>query len=190
VSLFPVLSPKVVSIGYAFPPIFIPYLPDKCSELRDFFGTDFCPPPPDSDRVWYLMTPWKCLVKLEDGYLCYTANRGWWTDLASIPGCFESFEKRDDRAATVAALCHDMSFAVQYPFFDAANSLFYQMMRKAGESKWSAWWKWAAVDSVAGYSAWRLSSFPITVAHEKQWVRVEEVPEVPYSHKHLIRYLK
>lgn len=186
-SFIPRMSPKVISVGYELPPHVIPYIKGKHEEFSKLLGASMMSPATsDTDRIWYLLEDWKCLLKLEVGYLECLFRRGWWLDWESIPGLAEGVEKRDDREGLVGGTLHDGFYAVQFPFFDNANGLFYQVMRLEGTGRIRAWYKWASVQSVFGYNAWKKSSLPARVDYEKKWVSIQEVPEVSYGFKHLL----
>jgi hypothetical protein len=188
VPLLPRKSPKVISVGYTLPPLVIPYIKKKHAEFVELFGIAMMSPAlSDTERIWYLLEDWKCLLELDVGFLECEFKRGWWLDFESIPGLAESIEKRDDRQGLVGGALHDGFFAVQYPFFDTANSIFYQVMCKEGTNKFRAWYKWAGVQSIFGYKAWNKCSLPLLVNYELRWVTIREVPVVSQSFAHLLR---
>jgi hypothetical protein len=185
--LIPRKSPKVISVGYVLPPQVIPYIKEKHDEFLDLFGGAMMSPrTATTDRIWYLLEDWKCLLVLDIGYYEIELKRGWWLDWESIPGLFESIEKRDDRQGLVGGTIHDAFYAIQFPFFDTANTIFYQVMRLEGTGAFRAWYKWSAVQSDAGYSAWNKCSSGVLVDYEKRWVTIREVPLVSPNFKYLL----
>lgn len=168
---------KVKKVYYGLPPKTIPYIRGDHAKFSSHYGSDLMSMDhATTDRIWILDEPWKCLLELDVGWMEFSAKRGWWLDWASIPGIAESVEKRDDRSGLIAATIHDMMFALQFPFFDTANEIFYQVMRIGGTSLIRAKYKYWSVNSCFGWDAWCESSDPKKQAIEEKWVSVKMVP--------------
>jgi hypothetical protein len=93
----------------------------------------------------------------------YTFDRGFITDLASVPKCFRSFVDNDDLRILVAALVHDYNFSthfldpetakgqpVENVGFRRANKLFYGMCRNRRLPWVRCVLAYVAVNSVVG----------------------------------------
>ena len=173
----------ILSAYYRTPPQVVPLLPECDYSEYNLMPTGHA----DTDRLWVLTHDWQCLLQTEIGWLEYYAKMGWWLDWASIPGAAECLEKRDDRQGLIAATLHDMMYAFQYPFFDTANAIFRDVMRLEGTGAFRRWYKWAAVQSPAGWKAWEKSSDPRRVDIERRWITVNEVPHVSPDFHHLLQ---
>lgn len=182
---------KVLAVYYDLPPEVIPYVKERHDSFVERFGDALMPMDyASTERIWVLATPWKCLLKLDIGWMEFSAKAGWWLDWASIPGILESLEKRDDRTGIIAATIHDMMFAVQFPFFDTANEIFHQVMRLTGTGIIRAWYKWFAVQSDAGWAAWEESSDPLKQGLESRWVCVSMALHPSHEFKLLVKESK
>lgn len=91
----------------------------------------------------------------------YQFDRGFITDLASVPKSFRSFVDNDDVKLVSAALIHDYNFSTHYlnpvggrfasnKGFRLANKLFYGMIRKRGYSLGRSIIAYLAVNSIVG----------------------------------------
>lgn len=95
----------------------------------------------------------------------YVFNRGYLTDLASVPNYFRSFIDNDDIDIIAAALVHDRNFSVHRLGFRQTNELFYKMFLTrdgvpGSNDKWlslpiRARLAWAAVSSPVGRLLWK-----------------------------------
>jgi hypothetical protein len=169
-------GPKVLDVKSSLP-VLTPYLPSLRDELIARLGGQFQEPDPGEERTWTLLENWEGELLTDSGIIRVRAFKGWNLDFASIPDPLESFEKRDDRSGLIAAFFHDAFFAVQYPTFEVANSLFYQIGRFYGMSKFRSWRRWKAVSSDIGFGAWEKSSAPEKVFDELRFLSVVEVPK-------------
>jgi hypothetical protein len=95
-------------------------------------------------------------------YVEYIFNRGWITDLASVPKFFRGVIDNDDLDLLAAAYVHDANFTGHYlqtqPGSDGelkglwrTNELFRLMIRHRG-AKFKAWLAHKAVDSIVGHA--------------------------------------
>lgn len=173
---------KILSVNYELPPVVVPWIQGRDYSHYNLMPTGHA----TTDRLWVLTQDWKCLLELDVGWMEFGAAMGWWLDWASIPGMLESLEKRDDRPGLIAGTLHDMMFAMQYPFFDTANTIFREVMRLEGTGFARRWYKYAAVQSCAGMDAWEKSSDPARVEIERRWIDVRTVPEVSHGFRHLM----
>lgn len=155
-------------------PVLIPYLKSHREEIIQKVGGQFQEPDADEPRTWTLLENWQGEIFTDSGIIRARAFKGASLDFASIPGLLESIEKRDDRTGLMAAFFHDTFFAVQYPFFDVSNSLFYEVNRFYGMGSFQAWRRWKAVQSAAGWAAWKKSSEPGKVFEERKFFSVTE----------------
>jgi hypothetical protein len=95
----------------------------------------------------------------------YIFQRGYITDLASVPGFFRGVVDNDDIDVILAALVHDRNFSVHSLTFKQTNELFYKMFlaRKGipgSDEKWvslprRARIAWFSVNSVVGRFLWK-----------------------------------
>ena len=112
----------------------------------------------------------KLVVKIhlkDEGVLVYTFERGWSTDLASVPRSLRSFVDNDDFHIIIAALVHDSNFEGQFFPFSSANWLFYHMIRKSGGSWWFASKAFVGVHNWIGRRAYDKD----VPTHNKQYKR-------------------
>ena len=92
-----------------------------------------------SKENWVLTSKLKIEIYLKnEGVLRYTFERGWVTDLASVPKKLRSFVDNDDYYILLAALVHDANFENKILSFKQSNVLFYKMIRHSGAGWWLA----------------------------------------------------
>ena len=106
----------------------------------------------------------------------YRFERGYITDLASVPSFFRSKVDNDDIDLLAAALVHDCNFAIHHHSFEKTNELFYKMiMMREGvpgaddhwaKLSWRAKWAYWAVNSFVGKRYWNKTN-----ANKSEWAR-------------------
>lgn len=82
-------------------------------------------------------------------------DRGYISDLASVPRAFRNFVDNDDIKLAPAALVHDYFFAVHKLSFGETNELFYQMALHNGYNKLRAFVALVSVSSPIGLYRFR-----------------------------------
>jgi len=99
-------------------------------------------------NLWLLLGPLTITVTFEDSeWWQFELDRGFITDLASVPSAFKAIIDNDGPAVVVPALVHDANFACHFLSFEDSNALFRQMIRAYGGSKAMANLAWAAVST-------------------------------------------
>lgn len=117
------------------------------------------------DDLRILLSEIRIVIRFEDRRpLEYVFERGFISDLASVPKVFRSLVDNDDLRLLVAALVHDYNFSTHFldpsrtsdgqPVenlgFRRANKLFYSMARKRGLSQFRCAVAYLAVNSIVG----------------------------------------
>lgn len=105
---------------------------------------------------WEYAAKWECHVRLSgDGWLHFTINPGYWTDLASVPkalrGAFDNGS--GEYGVLIASQLHDMLYATHYMSKNFADELFHKVLRYYGMNRIKAWLYYQAVH-LFGDDAW------------------------------------
>jgi hypothetical protein len=99
-------------------------------------------------NLWLLLNPLVITVEFKNSsWWQFRLERGFITDLASVPSAFKAIIDNDGPAVVVPALVHDANFSCQFLSFEDANSLFKTMIRAYGGSVHKARLAWAAVST-------------------------------------------
>jgi hypothetical protein len=102
----------------------------------------------DFGNLWLLLNPLVITVTFKNSaWWQFKLERGFITDLASVPSAFKAIIDNDGPAVVVPALVHDANFSCHFLSFEDSNSLFKQMIRAYGGSVHKARLAWAAVST-------------------------------------------
>ena len=107
-----------------------------------------------------VLNPITITVELDGGeWLQYRFNKGWITDLASVPWFARGIIDNDDLDLLAAAYVHDANFSHHYlgdtnAGLERTNDLFREMIKYRGHNL-KAWFAHAAVDSIIGHALYQ-----------------------------------
>lgn len=109
----------------------------------------------DPKDLRILLSPITITINFVDtSWIQYKFERGFMTDLASVPKFFRNVIDNDDLDLLSAALVHDANFSVHFMPFKQTNRLFKNMIQSRGK-KFKGCLAWVAVSSIIGRRRWK-----------------------------------